>query len=81
MKGSPGTVVKLLPCDHEVMGSSSRNSLSEMQGNAAYIRLKVVGPCTSESYVHRAAPKYTNDQNSFCYYSYSLTGEAMFSAF
>jgi hypothetical protein len=26
-KGSPGTAVKLLPCDHEVMGSSSRNNL------------------------------------------------------
>jgi hypothetical protein len=27
VKGSPGTVVKLLPCDHEVMGSSPGNSL------------------------------------------------------
>jgi E1A/CREB-binding protein len=27
MKGSPGTAVKLLPCDHEVMGSSPGNSL------------------------------------------------------
>jgi hypothetical protein len=26
-KGSPGTAVKLLPCDHEVMGSSPGNSL------------------------------------------------------
>jgi hypothetical protein len=27
MKGSPDTTVKLLPCDHEVMGSSPENSL------------------------------------------------------
>jgi hypothetical protein len=27
LKGSPGTTVKLFPCDHEVMGSSPRNSL------------------------------------------------------
>jgi hypothetical protein len=27
MKGTPGTVVKLLHCDHEVMGWSPRNSL------------------------------------------------------
>jgi hypothetical protein len=33
-------VVKLLPCNHEVMGSS----LAEMQGKAVYIRPKVVGP-------------------------------------
>jgi hypothetical protein len=26
-KGSPSTAVKLLPCDHEVMDSSPRNSL------------------------------------------------------
>jgi hypothetical protein len=26
-KGRPGTVVKLLPCDHEVMGSSHGNGL------------------------------------------------------
>jgi hypothetical protein len=29
--------------------------LEETQGKAAYIRPKVVGPCTSRSYVHRAA--------------------------
>jgi hypothetical protein len=39
-KGSSCTVVKLLPCNHEVMGSS----LAEMQGKAVYIRPKVVGP-------------------------------------
>ncbi len=54
-EGEPGTVVKLLPCDHEVMGSS----LVEMQGKTAYIRPKLVspfpGPCASGSYVHRAA--------------------------
>jgi hypothetical protein len=46
MKGSPGAAVKLLPCDHEVMGSSPGNSLLQkfLQGNAAYIRPKVVGP-------------------------------------
>jgi hypothetical protein len=27
MKGSPSTAVKLLPCDHEVMGSSPGNNL------------------------------------------------------
>jgi hypothetical protein len=27
MMGSPGAAVKLLPCDHEVMGSSLGNSL------------------------------------------------------
>jgi hypothetical protein len=27
MKGSPGATVKLLPCDHEVMGSSPENNL------------------------------------------------------
>jgi hypothetical protein len=26
-KGSPGAVIKLLPCDHEIMGSSPGNSL------------------------------------------------------
>jgi hypothetical protein len=29
MKGSPGTEVKLLPCDHEGMGSSPVNNLLE----------------------------------------------------
>jgi hypothetical protein len=29
MKGSPGTVVKLLPYDHEVMGSSIENNLEQ----------------------------------------------------
>jgi hypothetical protein len=37
------------------MGSSSGNSRAEMQGKAVYIRSKVVGPCTSGSYVHWAA--------------------------
>ena len=40
-------MVKLLPCDHEVMGSSPRNSP------------KVVGPfpgpCASGSYMHQVA--------------------------
>jgi hypothetical protein len=38
---------------------SWKQPLAEMQGKAAYIRPKVVGPfpglCTSRSYVHRAA--------------------------
>jgi hypothetical protein len=59
-KGSLGTSVKLLPCDHEVMGSESwRQPLAEMHEKAGYIRPKVVGsfsePCTSGSYVHRVA--------------------------
>jgi hypothetical protein len=33
VKGSPSAAVKLLPCDHELMGSS----LVEMRRNAAYI--------------------------------------------
>jgi hypothetical protein len=32
-----------------------KQPLAEMQGNAAYRRPKVVGPCASSSYVHRAA--------------------------
>jgi hypothetical protein len=42
-KGSPGAAVKLLPCDHEVMGSS-KQPLAEMQGKTAYIRSKVNRP-------------------------------------
>jgi hypothetical protein len=53
-KGSPGAAVKLLPCDHEVLQPHA-----EMQGKAAYIRPKVVGPfpipCARESYMYRAA--------------------------
>jgi hypothetical protein len=56
-KGSPGAAIKLLPCDHEVMGSW-KQPLAEMQGKTAYIRPKVVGPfprpCASGSYMHRA---------------------------
>jgi hypothetical protein len=60
VKGSPDTAVKLLPCDHEVMGSKSwKQPLVEIQGKTAYIRPKVVGlfpgPCASGSNVHRAA--------------------------
>jgi hypothetical protein len=60
IKGSPDTAVKLLPCDHEVIGSSPRNNLlQKMQGKAVYIRPKVVRPfpgdCASGSYVHQAA--------------------------
>jgi hypothetical protein len=32
-----------------------KQPLAEMQGNTAYIRPKVVGPCASGSYVHRTA--------------------------
>jgi hypothetical protein len=55
----PCTPVKLLPYDHEVMGSNPKQPLAEMQGKAAYIRPKVVGPfpkfCASRSYMHQAA--------------------------
>jgi hypothetical protein len=45
MKGSLGAVIKLLPCNHEVMGSKvMENPLVEMQGKNAYLRSKVVGP-------------------------------------
>jgi hypothetical protein len=57
LKGSPGAAVKLLRCDHEVMGSNPGNSI--LQRKTVYIRPKVIGPfprpCTSRSYVHRAA--------------------------
>jgi hypothetical protein len=59
MKGSPGATAKLLPCDHEVMGSSPGNSLLQKCRERLYIRTKVVGPFlgpyVSGSYVHRAA--------------------------
>jgi hypothetical protein len=56
VKGSPSTAVKLLPCDHEVMGYKSlENSLMQKCRKRLYIRPKVVGPCASGSYVHRAA--------------------------
>jgi hypothetical protein len=48
MKGNLGAVVKLLPCDHEVIHGfkSWKRPLAEMQGKTVYIRPKVVGPCT-----------------------------------
>jgi hypothetical protein len=60
MKESPDAAVKLLPCDYEVMGSSSRNNpLQKCREKTVYIGPKVVGPfprlCASRSYVHRAA--------------------------
>jgi hypothetical protein len=55
LKRSPGTAVKLLPCDHKVMGSSLGNSLLLKCKE----RPKVIGPflglCASESYVHHDA--------------------------
>jgi hypothetical protein len=52
-------MVKLLPCDHEVMGPSPRDSLLKKCKERLRIRPKVVrpfpGPCTSRSYVHQAA--------------------------
>lgn len=43
MKGSLSAMVKLLPCDLEVMGLSDRNSiLQKLQGKAAYVRPKMV---------------------------------------
>jgi hypothetical protein len=54
-------MVKLLPCDHEVMGSR-KQPIAEMQRKTAYIKPKVVGPYpgpgASGSYVHRAALFY-----------------------
>jgi hypothetical protein len=45
--------------DRDETQKSWKQSLGEMQGKAAYIRLKVVGPfpdlCASGSYVHRVA--------------------------
>jgi hypothetical protein len=55
-KGSLGTAVKMLSCDHEDHGFKSwKQPLAQMQEKTAYIRLKVVGPCGSGSYVHQAA--------------------------
>jgi hypothetical protein len=60
LKGSPSAAVKLLPCDHEVMGLIPGNSLlQKCRERHAYMRPKVAGPfpgpCASGSYVHRAA--------------------------
>jgi hypothetical protein len=60
MKEIPDAVVKLLPCDYEVMGSSLGNSLlQKCREKTSYIGPKVVGPflgpCASRSYVHWAA--------------------------
>jgi hypothetical protein len=52
---NPDAAVKLLPCDHEVMGLVLETASCRNAGKAAYIRPKMVGPCTSGSYVHRAA--------------------------
>jgi hypothetical protein len=55
---SLGAMVKLT-YDHEVMGSSSENTLAEMHEKFLYIRPKVVGsflrPSVNRSYMHRAA--------------------------
>jgi hypothetical protein len=52
-------VVKLLPCDQEVMGSSPENSLLQKCRERLRKKTQVVGPfpgpCASGSYVHRAA--------------------------
>jgi hypothetical protein len=60
VKGSPGAAVKLLPCNHEVMGSSPENRLlQKCRERLCTLRPKVVrpfpGPCASGSYVHWAA--------------------------
>jgi hypothetical protein len=56
LKGSSDSAVKLLPCDHEVMGSSLGNSLlQKFRRRLHTIKPKVVGPCTSGSYMHRAS--------------------------
>jgi hypothetical protein len=54
-KGSPGTVVKLLPCGNGHGFKSWKQPLAEMQGKVAYIRPKVVGPYASGNYMHQAA--------------------------
>jgi hypothetical protein len=54
MKGTPGSSIKLLPCDHEF--KSWKQTLAEKQGKAAYIRTKVVGPSLDPTQaVHLAA--------------------------
>jgi hypothetical protein len=60
MKGSPGAAVKLLLCDHEVVGSCLENGLlQKYRKNVVYIRPKAIGsfpePYTSGSYVQWAA--------------------------
>jgi hypothetical protein len=53
LKGSPGAVVKLLPCDH--VFKSWKQPLTEMHGKIVYLRPKVIRPYVSGSYMHRAA--------------------------
>jgi hypothetical protein len=70
-EGEPRHSVKLLPCDHEVMGSSPGNSLAEMQGKATHIRPKVTGPfpglaqagatCTGLPFFEEIFPSLTCD--------------------
>jgi hypothetical protein len=60
MKESPGTTVKLLPCNHDMRSwvKSWKQPLVEMQEKAMYIRPKVVGPFpgpyATGSYMHWA---------------------------
>jgi hypothetical protein len=53
-------MVKLLPCDNKVMGSSPGNNLLQKCKKMLYIKPKVVGPfprpCASWTYMHRAPP-------------------------
>jgi hypothetical protein len=64
LEGSPNAVVKLLPCDHKVMGKSWKQHLAKMHRKVGYIRHRVVGPFsgpyTSGSYVHWSALFYSN---------------------
>jgi hypothetical protein len=57
MKGSHGLAIKLLPCDHEVMGSSpgyaEEGCIRKTQSGRTLGPFP--GPCISGSYLHRAA--------------------------
>jgi hypothetical protein len=60
-KRSPGAAVKLLPCDHEVMGSSLETASCRNAGKGCIHKfqsgrtLPWTGPSASGSYVHQAA--------------------------
>jgi hypothetical protein len=64
-------VVKLLPCDHEVMGSSTgkwKQPLAEMQGKAAFVRPKVVGPFPGPCVL--GCPFISSSLYNYCWHAY-----------